>query len=206
MKQPEIPTEYLSNDINDLKRAALVNKDIELLRALDKSIKRSKGWRVLYARLDESVLREASGEIVRVDSTGLDDYDFALNFFRVGYAPSLKNPSSGWPDGHLYRSLNSSSTIQTPKVAVYELPPDTEFPIPEAFGWDEWLDSALRYLKSTNIRVRNIKEWAAWMDQFPEDRFFPDRVKSKIYRYKDNFGNTILTNSPPADGRPYTVE
>lgn len=206
MKQAKIPTEYLSNDISDLKRAALVNKDLDLLRALDKSIKRSKGWRVLYARLDESLVRDETGALVPIESIGVSRYDMPFHFCSIAFAPGLKNPALGWPEGHLYFSLTLSQEERMSKLIIYELPPATEFPLPDSFGWDVWIEVANNYLKATDQVFRNWNEWSDWIRRYPAGRFFPKPDSMRIYQYKDNFGNTILTNSPPKDGRPYTIE
>jgi hypothetical protein len=173
---------------------------------LDKSIKFSKGWRIFFARLDESVIRDATGQPMAIESLGLSYNSLGMCYCSISYAPLLKNPGAGWPDGHLYTVLMRDTEHKYKKLRIYELPPNIEFPLPEGFGWDAWVSAANDYLKETNQTFKNYEEWIDWDRKYPTSRFFPDRVVNKTYTYKHDLGHTILTNSPPMDGRPYTVE
>jgi len=134
MKQVNIPTEYLSNSERDLKRAALVNKDLDLLRAITDYDEFTEDYDFFYVRENESVIRDRTGNVVTSDMLPYPQEEASLHLMTITCGQIM----AMMPDepGDLVQEIqfvNKSGNRW--RGMILEVLPDTEFPLPESFDW-----------------------------------------------------------------------
>lgn len=181
---------YIANDLSELKKVALLNKDIDFLRKIVRFEKR-KPAPIYYMHETETVIRNWKGEVIDPETLTKDPFDLAFNFIEITVGWYLqKMPVK---DTDLYDEVNSDNRrdgIDTFfKFYIRELPKDVSFPLPEGFNWEQ---ACFERSQQSDFRARKDV-----MGLFV-------KCEKTYYHYLIN-GNKVMSNCPPRDGTPYTT-
>jgi len=200
-KANEISAEYLTNDLTEFKRAALINMDMDLVKDLGKYMENSKGYHVYYARVSETVIRNREGIEVDISSLRIPIDEISFHFWNVGFPWLLTSESNKDKPGDLYRLVTSPYTPHERKTIIKEVPDETTFPLPVLFDWDKiCLDYMIRLI------YEDKDEQTQHLIYEPRRcRRFYGVSKRKTYHWISKNGTKMINITKPEEGIEYTI-
>ncbi len=127
---------YESNSIDNLKREALINRDVDTLKNIKEYDKLRKGRVIYYCLENESVIRDSNGNEISPDQLPFPQDETSLHFLSLDMGKVLKRQLE--KPGDLQADISFiSKTSHDFTVTIRELPEGTKFPIPNDFNWFE---------------------------------------------------------------------
>lgn len=179
---------YPAKTISELKKVALVSKDIDFLKKIV-SYEKRKPTPIYYMHETETVIRNWKGDIIDPETLATDPFDLAFNFTDITVGWYLHRLPAKETD--LYDEVNMHSRHNKDffKFYIRELPKDVSFPLQRGFNWEE---ACFERIHQSDFKRR--------MDI---EGLFTKSEKT-YYHYLIN-GNKITSSCPPSNGAPYTT-
>tara|TARA_R110002124_G_scaffold26945_1_gene96443 strand:- start:582 stop:1193 length:612 start_codon:yes stop_codon:yes gene_type:complete len=176
----KVPEHYRTNNIDELKRAAIKQLDRHLLEKIKEydQVNKDLFQNLLFWKPSEVNLRDLNGKI-------FDMANFRDGNIFIFDPESTKNIlESKWeqPEGHLYNSIitfdkNNEENCVTNREWIFELPEETEFPLE---------------------RIEIPKETERKPDQTIVEIKTTDPEKS-LFIYWDSLGRRYISRAKPSD-------
>ncbi|MDQ6482340.1 hypothetical protein [Dyadobacter sp. LHD-138] len=137
--------QYVTNDLNALKRQALGNKDLDTLQSIRTYDEHRKSRLYFYVKEDEEVIRDTQGREIAQSELPFPKDENSLHFARIPFAPVFEKDIA--KPGDLMREIAFVINRREKFSAwILEVPSYIVFPVPGGFGW--WVQICLDYIAS----------------------------------------------------------
>jgi len=125
---------YQSNRLSDIKRQALINRDIDALTSIVSFEKENQARTYYYKRTGEDCIRTKEGLAVDLESLGTELHKVWEIFWCFEFARLLENYKA--EPGSLMRDIFDRPGYRDLSKIILEIPDEgPEFPIPDDFDW-----------------------------------------------------------------------
>lgn len=138
--------QYRSNNLTEIKREALINRDVEALANIVSFEKDNRARTYYYKRAGEDCIRTKDGLAIDLETLGIDLHKVWEIFWCFEFAYLLENHQA--EPGSLMRDITDKPGFRNLTKVILEIPDETPFPIGEDF---DWIASSKEYLGRTNI-------------------------------------------------------
>lgn len=125
--------QYQANNLTDIKREALINRDLEALANIVTFEKDNRARTYYYKRTGEDCIRTKEGLAIDLETLGIDFYRVWERFWCFEFAYLLENHQA--EPGSLMRDITDKPGYRDLSKIILEIPDETVFPIPEDFDW-----------------------------------------------------------------------